>query len=145
MLLRALGSATLASVLSTCVVSIAARRQTGFGAAGTNATSHWLWGERAKRAHRPDLRHTAVGYAIHHASSLFWAVFHEYWRELRPHTRPSTTAAGVTAVAYLVDYHVVPRRLTPGFERHLSGWQMFATYAVFGLGLYVAARLMRRR
>ncbi len=86
-----------------------------------------------------------MGYAIHHASSYFWAVFHEYWREARPRTSPAASAATITAVAYVVDYHVVPRRLTPGFERHLSGRAMFATYAAFGAGLLLVAALRRRR
>lgn len=135
----------MASLSSTWVVSRASRRRTGSASAGTNATSHWVWGERARRVKRTDLKHTAVGYAIHHASSFFWAVFHEYWRELRPRTPPVASATTIAAVAYVVDYHVVPRRLTPGFERHLSGRAMFATYAAFGAGLMVVALLRRRR
>jgi hypothetical protein len=43
-----------------------------------------------------------------------------------------SAAAGATAtLAYAVDYHVVPKRLTPGFEAHLSGRSMFYVYAAF--------------
>lgn len=126
------------------MVSHAARRTTGSASAGTNATSHWVWGDRAARVKRTDLKHTGLGYLIHHASSFFWAVFHEAWRERRPGTAPVVSAATVATVAYVVDYHVVPRRLTPGFERHLSGRAMFATYAAFGAGLLLVAVLRRR-
>ncbi|RPE76915.1 hypothetical protein EDC50_2167 [Vulcaniibacterium tengchongense] len=142
--LRALASATCASVLSTWVVSLAGRKATGSAASATNATSHWLWGERARRVHRVDVRHTVAGYAIHHASSFFWALFYEAWRERRPRSRAWPPALAVSAAAYLVDYHVVPRRLTPGFERHLGGPAMAATYAAFALGLTLAAALRSR-
>lgn len=144
MLRRALLSATVASLLSTWVVSRAARDRTGSASAGTNATSHWVWDDRAGRVKRTDWKHTGVGYLIHHASSFFWAIFHETWRDRRPRTPPLASAATVATVAYVVDYHVVPRRLTPGFERHLSGRAMFATYAAFGAGLLLVA-MMRRR
>ncbi|MFX5839837.1 hypothetical protein ABTE60_21225, partial [Acinetobacter baumannii] len=61
-------------MLSTAVLSWRSRRETGRGATATNATSHWVWGEPAMRHREPSVRHTALGYAIHHASSIFWAV-----------------------------------------------------------------------
>lgn len=64
-------------VSSIATAALLARRRTGSAASAPNATSHWLWGERAMHRHRTDLRHTVTGYAIHHASSLFWATFHE--------------------------------------------------------------------
>ena len=48
--------------------------------APTNATRHWLWGDKESFSSlEPSLRHTAVGYATHHASALMWALFYERW------------------------------------------------------------------
>ncbi len=44
-------------------------------------------------------------------------------------------AAGVAAAAYLIDYHVIPKRLTPGFEKRLSGKSMCAIFAALAIGL----------
>jgi hypothetical protein len=41
----------------------------------------------------------------------------------------------VSALAYLTDYHVVPKRLTPGFELRLPGGALAAAYAALALGL----------
>jgi hypothetical protein len=47
----------------------------------------------------------------------------------------------VAATAYVVDYHVVPRRLTPGFELRLRGAAFAGVFATLALGL--AARELR--
>ncbi|UXI68928.1 hypothetical protein [Tahibacter amnicola] len=129
---------TVAAVVSTLAVSVCSRRQTGHGASGTNATSHWLWRRRALRQHRPSLRYTALGYLIHHASSIWWALFFAGWRQ--PGDQPLRVAAKagtIAAAAAAVDYGVVPRRLTPGFEAHLRLSDMALVYAAFAAGLVI--------
>lgn len=76
--------------------------------------------------HRPDVAHTVLGYTIHHASSLWWAGMFEAAAHRRSPRAVAGVAAATAAVAYVVDYHVVPRRLTPGFDRHISGTGMVA-------------------
>lgn len=146
--MRALVSGSVASVLSTSVVALASRRATGFAAAGTNATSQWLWGRQAKRQMRPTVRHTAVGYGIHHASALLWAgVFEAVLLRRTPSTAARTVAAAAatSALAYGVDYGLTPKRLTPGFEAHLRPRAMFATYAAVAIGLAATALIRQRR
>jgi hypothetical protein len=142
---RALVSGTAAALASGLASALLARRRTGHLASGPNATSHVLWGESAAGCHQADLRHTAVGGAIHYGSAVFWAAGFEWLltRRRRPH--PVAAAAAVTAVAYVVDYHVVPKRLTPGFELHLSGRSMCGVYAALGAGLALTAMLRSRR
>jgi hypothetical protein len=126
------------------VVSLLARSRTRSVASASNATSHWVWGEPAKRTRRLDVRHTVLGYAIHHASAVFWALAYERWRSARRPPGPLLAAGAVSALAYGVDYHVVPPRLTPGFDRHLTKRGMFVAYAAFAAGL-AAASLWRQR
>ncbi|HEY0179441.1 MAG TPA: hypothetical protein VGC30_07400 [Dokdonella sp.] len=143
---RALLSGSVASVLSTLVITWRGARDRGRAAAGTNATSQWLWGRRAKRSTRPDLAHTAVGYAIHHGSSLFWAAFYEHWQRARPTGAAAAVVAravAVAAAACFVDYRVTPERLRPGFEAHLTRRSLVLVYAAFAAGL--AATTLARR
>lgn len=136
---RALVSGSVASLVSTLVVSCLGYRGSGAASAATNSTSQWVWGDAARRRYAPSLRYTALGYAIHHASSTFWACFFEHaTRRERRASRIASAAAATAAVAYVVDYHFVPRRLTPGFDSHLSAGAMFAAYAAFGAGLAAA-------
>lgn len=143
-MLRTLVSGSTASLLSSLAVAAHSRARSGRAASGVNATSHWIWGECATRRHRVDVRHTVLGYAIHHASSLWWAGLFEL--KARSYgSRGVVALSGATAVvAYVVDYHVVPKRLTPGFEHHLSPAGMVSAYAAFGAGLAVAHLLLRR-
>jgi hypothetical protein len=133
-----------ASVVSTLAITALSRRETGAAASGTNATSHWLWGRRAQRRHQSSLKYTATGYAVHHASSIWWGVIYEAWRALRREhdlVRDAGAAAAVAAVAWVVDYGVAPRRLTPGFEAHFSPRSMVLTYAAFAMGLFATGVL----
>jgi hypothetical protein len=112
----------------------------------TNATSHWLHGDRAASHREPDVAHTLVGYATHHASTLFWAVPFEAWLAARP---PRTTAellrdaCAMSAIAAAIDYGVTPKRLTPGWELVLSKRSMATTYGAMALGLAAGALLAR--
>lgn len=94
------------------------------------------------------MRHTGTGFAVHHASSLFWAALYELVQARRRRVSPSTLtmdAAAVTAVAAVVDLKLVPERLTPGFERRLSRPSLAAVYVAFGIGLASSALWRRQR
>ncbi|WP_327363053.1 hypothetical protein [Caballeronia arvi] len=54
-----------------------------------------------------------------------------------------SAAAATAIVAYVVDYHVVPKRFTPGFETHLSKRALAMTYVALAAGFAIAA-LVRR-
>lgn len=133
---RALVSGTLAAISTTTVVSIAGRRTAGSYAAPINATSHALWGEAAERENGFSLKYTATGLALNHAGSVFWALFYECFAGSRP-TRQRSILSGVlvSTVAYVVDYYVVPPRLTPGFEKRLPRKALALVYAALAAGL----------
>jgi hypothetical protein len=49
-----------------------------------------------------------------------------------------------SAIACAVDYTSTPKRLTPGFEHHLSKGSMGLVYACFALGLAAGCLLANR-
>jgi hypothetical protein len=49
--------------------------------------------------------------------------------------------AGVSALAYVTDYHVVPKRLTPGWEERVSNRSLALIYAVLALSFPVRGLL----
>lgn len=142
-------SGATASVLSTAALALCGRRETGSAFAPTNAISHWLWGEQAKRKDAPHPYYTIPGYLIHHASSTFWAVLYERCAgrmlDRRSPALTLETAAAASAVACFVDYQLTPSRLQPGYEARLSKASLLAVYAAFGLGLALGAHLVRQR
>jgi hypothetical protein len=135
---RALVSGTLAAAATTTVVAVAGQRATGSYAAPINAISHALWGETAAHENAATLKYTATGLALNHGASIFWALFYEGFAGSRPSRRRALLGGAlVSAVAYAVDYHVVPPRLTPGFERRLPRKALVPVYVALAVGLCI--------
>ncbi len=145
---QALVSGTLASILSTGVLAWLGKQRVGKPFAPTNATSHWLWGnEESFHAVEPSVRHTALGYATHHASALMWAVFYHRLLASERERTPATIlrdAALMSATAAVVDYGLMPKRLTPGFEAHLNRGNIAGVFAAIAGGLAIGALLTSR-
>lgn len=146
--LRAVISGSFACAVTLAVVAAFGARR-GRPAAPINAISHVLWGEQAARAARPDIRHTVPAVAINEGASILWAALYErafgHLAENGQVARALLGGAGVAALAYLVDYHVVPKRLTPGWEYHLGRRPLAAVYAALALSLPVRGLLRALR
>lgn len=111
-----------------------------------NATSHWLHGDDAAHVRGVDAAHTVVGAVTHHGSSVFWAFFFEMWLASRPPRRPAEIlrdATVMSGIAALVDYALVPRRVTPGWEEVLPPRSIAVTYGALAVGLAAGALLSR--
>lgn len=139
MITRILTSGALAGSAAALVALIAGRREAGSAAAPLNATSHIAWGDKAARRDDLSVKFTGTGAALHYGAAIFWAAIYE----ALPGPAP-LRAAATSGLAYVTDYHVVPRRLTPGFELRLSGRSLAAIYLALGLGL-CARDLLRTR
>lgn len=144
-------SGSLASLASLAVLALGGRAEAGMAPAPVNAPSHWVWGDGALHRDGFSLRYTAVGFVVHHLSSLFWGAVHArvFGNEPKPAAAELRNALLTTAFAAWIDLRVVPHRLTPGFERRLSPATLGAVYLLFGLGLAAgsgaAARLRSAR
>jgi hypothetical protein len=145
---RALFSGSTASICSAVALSVCSRIDEGSFAGGLNGPSQWLWGEAEAYTREASVRHTVVGYGIHHATSLFWATLYERTfgepGERKTPLRRCAEAALSSVGAYVVDYHLTPSRLRPGFKKHVSTPSMFVVYGAFALGL-AAASIVRDR
>ena len=142
---RAAVSGSCASITSSLALALAARAEGSGALQPVNATSHWLNGEAAASVERADLRHTLVGYATHHAATLFWAVLFERFMQRHPDRRGSRLlgeALVVSAVASAVDYGATPKRFTPGWELVLTKRSMAAVYGAMALGLAAGGLLL---
>jgi hypothetical protein len=149
---RALTSGTVAGAGTALVASLAGRKETGSYAAPLNATSHIVWGDDAARRNEVSLKHTLTGFLLNHGSAIFWAAFYEKWfgahsaksASSDSMVRPVIGAAIVTAGAYITDYYLVPERLTPGYEKRLSGRSLATIYGMLALS-FIATDLFRAK
>lgn len=142
-------SGTLAGLFSAVVLMVTGKRDAGSPVAAINAESHWLWGGESLGENRLTLRHSLVGLATHQLSTMFWATLYAVVRgKRRPvHTVPEALLGGLatSAAAAVIDYTLVPKRLTPGFEHRLSKPSMVAVFAAIAGGIAVGALLLRDR
>lgn len=149
-LLRAAAiSGLLASATTAAAVALRARRETGSAIAPINATSHVAWGDEATQVEPVDVKHSALGAAIHASAGVLWAALYEKLFGARAERGDVGAAvaggAAIAALAYVVDHHALPRRLTPGWERRVSTRSVLFTYGVLAASLPLRAWLRRRR
>lgn len=145
LLARTFVSGSVASLATTVALAALARREGSDAVQPVNSTSHWYLGEAAGRSRRIDLRHTLLGYATHHAASLFWAAVFEVARQVRPRRAPLTDAVAVSALAAVVDYVLVPKRLTPGWEKVVTPRSIAVAYVAMAASLALSCALRERR
>lgn len=134
-----IASGAAASSLSSAVLAARAREEAGSAFAGTNATSHALWGDRAFRADAASLKYTLTGFLVHHGASMLWATLYERYA-IGPDGRRSPlrslgVGAAVAAAAFVVDYTVTPPRFRPGYEKRISGKSLAMVYVALAVGL----------
>lgn len=141
---RSIISGSIAGLGVMATAATAGRREAGSWAAPFNGTSHILWGDQqAAAVNHPTTRHTLPGVLLTHASAVFWAVLYEQffgsrrWNGSReiPLWKPLLGGAAIASLAYVTDYHLVPKRLTPGYELHVSGKSLATIFGVLALGL----------
>ena len=139
---------SVASLVSSVGLAVAAEAEGVAPLRPINATSHWLNGDFAGLFAGADLRRTGVGYATNHAACLFWAAMFETWQQYRPAcTGPALMrdAVVMAGIAAAVDYGATPKRFTPGWELVLSRAGMAGAYAALALGFAAGSSLGRRR
>lgn len=132
-------SGALVAVATTLAVAARGRRR-GSALAPVNATSHVLWGDAAADETRFTGRHTVPGVLINAGACAFWAAIYE-WAFGRRASAAARALGGpvVAGIAYVTDYHLVPRRLTPGWELRLTNADLGVVYAALAVALPMRA------
>lgn len=134
-----------ASSVAVAAAAICRARQEGdAGWRPINAVSHIVWGSDAAEQQRFTMRYTASGLLLNLIACGFWAwLFRLRRRQRRSSVFGSAgRALGISALAYVTDYYLVPRRLTPGFELCLSRRSFPWIYGALAAGLVLPDALI---
>ncbi len=141
--------AKLTGTLGACAVALAGQIEDSDALSPLNAISHIAWGDEAFTQRGLSLKYTGIALLLNEVSVASWAYLHEWlFARARREGRGATCvlgAIGVSALAYLVDYHAVPERFKPGFERHLQPKSLLLIYSVLALSLMASDLLIGRR
>jgi hypothetical protein len=141
----ALTSGAAAAVATTAAIAVSGRATDVSSWAPINAVSHILWGDRAAEQEAPSWKYSATGLTLNAGAMLSWGAVYALLLggRQRPAAQALLVGAATSAAAYIVDYYVVPRRLTPGFEKRLPSRAMFAIYASLAAGLAAGGMMTR--
>ena len=144
----ALVAGSIVAAATIAAVALRGLNDSGSAVAPINASTHVVYGPEAGDVDEPDLKHTLPGLAINAGASVFWAAVYE---RLFGHavTRADLGKAllgggAVAGLAYVLDYHLLPKRLTPGWEERVSGRSLAMIFGVMALTLPVWSLLKRR-
>lgn len=142
-------SGTIASAATVATAAACGARDSGSGIAAVNAVSHIMWGSDASNVPVADLKHTVPALLLNTGATLFWAALYERafgHAAERGEIAKAVLGAGVVSVlAYLTDYHLVPKRLTPGWEERVSSRSLGVIYAALALSFPVRGLLRHWR
>ncbi len=146
---NALIAGSIVSVFTLAAVALRGRADSGSAVAPINATTHVVYGPEAGTIEAPDLGHTLPGLAINAGASVLWAgVYERLFGRMadRGDLGKAVLGGGVVAgLAYLLDYHLLPKRLTPGWEERVSGRSLAMIFAVMAATLPIWSVARRRQ
>lgn len=142
-------TAAVATLATVSAVAALGRKEAKSAFAPINAMSHVAFGDEAETQDRASAKFTLTGLLLGTAGIACWSFLQE---TLLRKTKlgkmpmaPVAVGAAVSAVAYAIDYHVVPKRLTPGIEKRLSNKAVVIVYAALAAGLTAGALISARR
>lgn len=137
-LIMIIGVVSSLAVTATAVVCGKAEGQSGWRP--INAISHIAWGRKAAQKNLLTARYTGMGLLLNGVACGFWAWLYRHCRRSMrsPDSFLLSVGSGVaiSALAYVTDYYVVPRRFTPGFELTLSRRSFPWLYGALAVGLF---------
>lgn len=126
--------------LTTVAVALCGQLENGNAVAPLNAISHILWEDDALDQDEISTKYTGVALALNLSAHGGWALIYELFfgesRDEGETAKPLLGALAVSLLAYVIDYHVVPPRLTPGMEHRLSRRALWPIYGALALGLF---------
>jgi len=146
MLTRSIITSAVASAATAAALMLLGHYEKRGALAPLNASSHWVYGDRAAQRHA-DLPRTGLGIATHHLAVMFWSVIMETALGRKARTLPELALGGALTAAFAAafDYLIVPRRLSPGWELALTRHAMTGAFAAMALGLATGAAAARMR
>lgn len=140
-----LATGTAGSLAAGAAVAWRGRRDSGSALAPINASSHVLWGNAAAGIERLTWRQTLPGVLINAGAGIWWGTVMQklFGTAIERHGLPAAVAGGAAtaALAYVVDYRLLPQRLTPGWELHISRRSLLASLGALAAGLAAGAML----
>ncbi|MCW3060247.1 MAG: hypothetical protein JWQ02_2068 [Capsulimonas sp.] len=138
-LLNTLKTSALLTAATVGSIMVASQRETGSPWSAINSVTHVIDGDEISQPDDFSPRATTLGIVANTSAMVFWAAAFEGALTLTKSRGNTATGIAASVFAYIIDYHVVPKRLTPGIEKKLSGRAIFSVYAALAAAFAAAA------
>ena len=104
-----------------------------------HAVSHILFGDKVMHETRFHARYWISGFVLNAGAMYGWAVVAELgylWLSLKAGDliTAALMAIALTIIAFITDFHIVPKRFTPGFEKVISRYALYTVYLCLAIG-----------
>lgn len=134
----------ICTLATTGAVALCGQIESGKPFAPINAVSHITFGDEALTQDDFSLKYTVTGVMLNNSANASWAAVHEIlFGEYQDEGNVPVSLAGgfiVSLLAYITDFYVVPKRITPGFEHRLSKRSLLFVYILLALALGLSGR-----
>lgn len=118
--IRSIKTAAIATAATSAAIMFVSKRDTGSPWAAFNSICHMVDGDASELPSDFAPRETLLGAGLNASAIASWAVLYEWLLGGVPLPSSAFWAALATAGIWVVDYRLVPKRFTPGFEKRLS-------------------------
>jgi hypothetical protein len=118
--IRSIKTAAIATAATSAALMLASKRDTGSPWAAFNSICHMVDGDAPEFPLDFAPRETLLGAGLNASAIASWAVLYEWLFGGVPLPSSAIWAALATAGVWIVDYRLVPKRFTPGFEKRLD-------------------------
>ena len=121
--------------VTTAVIAAFGQAKTGDPWTPFNAISHMLFGQSAAKQDGFVPRETLVGLGLNGAALVTWGVLYEAIAGKVAFPASLLTGGIATGIIYLLDYHILPERLRPNFEKRVGYDAVWMAYIFLFLAL----------
>ena len=131
------------TILSVMALSVVEHKS---AAAPVTAISHIFYGDSAFEARAGDAMHFGIGFVLNVMAMIGWSAVAELvFRALSIDSHrlgyAVLVAVALSVLAYITDFHIVPKRFTPGFEHILSKRAIYVTYVFLAISFVIGAMM----
>lgn len=131
-LINGLKTGFVLAATTTATIMLVSDRETGSPWAAINDIAHVVDGDDKIQPVEFAPRESRLGIFVNGTAMALWGILYEGALAVSGFQSNPMTAALATTTAYVTDYHIVPKRFTPGIEKRLSGKALLVTYAALG-------------
>jgi hypothetical protein len=118
---------------TTATIMLMSDTENGAPWAAINAVTHIVDGDDVTQPQVFSPRESGLGIVINGTAMSAWGILYEGALALTK-TRSNLLTGGLAAaIAWVIDYKVVPPRFAPGIEKKLSRNGIFVSYAIMGI------------